>query len=160
VYYVGIQSLLRFIMNTTSTAMTPAISVDGFQQLLQSHHPFASILAIDILDIGHGTATLRLPDRSEHQRLGGMIAGPMLMGLADLALYAAIVGATGNEHAVTASLTMNFLRKTPSGGVLAHAKILKTGRLAAGEVLLVPVTGGDPVAQAISTWALPTAKQA
>lgn len=142
-------------MKTTSDTPSPAISVQAFEQLLQTHHPFASILNIDILEIGFGTATLSLPDRSEHQRLGGMIAGPMLMGLADLALYAAVVGATGNQHAVTASLTMNFLRKAPPGGVLAHARILKTGRLAAGDVLLVPTCGGDPVAQAISTWALP-----
>src|SRR3546814_17518647 len=81
----------------------------------------------------------------------------MLMGLADLALYAAIVGGTGNRDAVTASLSINFLRKTPPGGVLAHANILKTGRMAAGEVLLVPEAGGSPVAKAISTWALPRA---
>src|SRR3546814_2558124 len=71
----------------------------------------------------------------------------MLMGLADLALYAAIVGGTGNRDAVTASLSINFLRKTPPGGVLAHANILKTGRMAAGEVLLVPEAGGSPVAR-------------
>ncbi|MGB6103796.1 MAG: PaaI family thioesterase [Pusillimonas sp.] len=135
--------------------LAPKITISDFNQLLQSHHPFASVLGVDILEIGHGTALLLLPDRSAHQRQGGMVAGPMLMGLADLALYAAIVGATGNANAVTASLSMNFLRKTPPGGVLARASILKTGRLAAGEVLLEPAAGGDPVAQAISTWSLP-----
>src|SRR5690606_4948061 len=138
-----------------SMAAEAKITVAEFNQLLQSHHPFASILEIETLEIGLGKALLRLPDRSSHQRLGGIIAGPMLMGLADVALYAAIVGATGNSEAVTASLSMNFLRRAPAGGILAHATILKTGRLAAGEVLLVPVAGGDPVAQAISTWALP-----
>ncbi|UYO94452.1 PaaI family thioesterase [Pollutimonas sp. M17] len=142
-------------MNAAAPAETPRVTIAEFRQLLESHHPFASVLEIDILDIGAGTAVLRLPERSSHQRLGGMIAGPMLMGLADLALYAAIVGGTGNRDAVTASLSMNFLRKTPPGGVLAHANILKTGRMAAGEVLLVPEAGGAPVAQAISTWALP-----
>ncbi len=134
------------------------ISVSDFNQLLADQHPFASLLEIEVMSIGHGTAVLRLPDRNSHQRLGGIIAGPMLMGLADLALYAAIVGATGNPEAVTASLSINFLRKTPPGGVLAHANILKTGRLASGDVLLVPVVGGDPVAQVISTWSLPREK--
>jgi len=60
----------------------------------------------------------------------------MLMGLADLAVYAAVVGATGNAEAVTSSLTMNFLRKSPPGVILAHAKVLKTGRLCAGDVVL------------------------
>ncbi len=135
---------------------TPArITVADFNQLLAEQHPFASMLEIEIVDIGYGTAVLRLPDRSSHQRLGGIVAGPMLMGLADLALYAAIVGATGNPQAVTASLSINFLRKAPPGGILAHANILKTGRLASGDVLLVPADGSDPVAQAISTWSLP-----
>lgn len=131
------------------------ITVADFNQLLKDQHPFASILEIEVVDIGFGTSVLRLPDNSSHQRLGGVIAGPMLMGLADLALYAAVVGATGNTKAVTASLSINFLRGAPPGGILAHASILKTGRLAAGDVLLVPAAGGDPVAQVISTWSLP-----
>ncbi|MCC2596896.1 PaaI family thioesterase [Pusillimonas sp. MFBS29] len=139
--------------------MTPAttakISLSDFNQLLETHHPFAAVLGIEILEIGHGTSVLLLADNRSHQRLGGIVAGPMLMGLADLALYAAVVGATGNAEAVTSSLSINFLRKTPPGGVVARANILKTGRLTAGEVLLEPAAGGSPVAQAISTWALP-----
>lgn len=138
-----------------TTAHTAKITISDFNQLLESHHPFASVLGIDVLEIGPGTSLLLLPDRSSHQRLGGIVAGPMLMGLADLALYAAVVGASGNAEAVTASLSINFLRKAPPGGILARATILKTGRLAAGEVLLEPAAGGDPVAQAISTWSLP-----
>lgn len=141
-------------MNTNETN-SGKISVADFRQLLTDLHPFAAVLDIDVQTIGHGTATLLLPDRSAHQRLGGMVAGPMLMGLADLALYAAVVGATGNEDAVTSSLSINFLRKAPSGGVLAHAKVLKTGRTCAGEVTLVPAQGGEPVAHVISTWSLP-----
>lgn len=142
-------------MKPTPQNTSSRITVADFNQLLADQHPFASILEIEIVDIGFGTAVLRLPDRSSHQRLGGIIAGPMLMGLADLALYAAVVGATGNTQAVTASLSINFLRGAPPGGILAHASILKTGRLVSGDVLLVPAAGGDPVAQAISTWSLP-----
>lgn len=131
------------------------MSVPEFRQLLADLHPFAAVLDIEVVHIGLGSATLLLPDRSSHQRLGGMVAGPMLMGLADLALYAAVVGATGNADAVTSSLSINFLRKAPTGGILAHAKILKTGRTCAGDVILVPALGGEPVAQVISTWSLP-----
>src|SRR3546814_2159825 len=115
-------------MNKTSVHNEPRITVDAFNRLLAQEHPFAAMLDIEVLDIGYGTAVLRLPDRSKHKRLGGIVAGPMLMGLADLALYAAVVGATGNTHAVTASLTINFMRKAPAGGILANARILKTGR--------------------------------
>jgi len=138
---------------------TPAcITVAEFERLLSAHHPFAGVLGARIQDIGHGTATLVLPRRDEHERLGGIVAGPMLMGLADLALYAAVVGATGATEAVTATLSINFLRKTPPGGVLAHARIVKTGRMTAGDVLIEPEAGGAPIAQAISTWSLPARK--
>lgn len=147
--------------NTKTASEQPAlITVKEFQALLTTQHPFAKVLGMEIVSIGHGTSTVLLPRRSEHERLGGIIAGPMLMGLADLALYAAIVGATGNPEAVTASLTINFLRKTPPGGIIAHARILKTGRLTAGDVELVPEAGGEIIAQAVSTWSLPSRKPA
>ncbi|WP_459617537.1 PaaI family thioesterase [Bordetella sp. 2513F-2] len=131
------------------------ISVADFLLLLQEKHPFAQVLGVEIQDIGPGTARAILPAREAHQRLGGIVAGPMLMGLADLALYAAIVGATGQPEAVTASLTINFLRKSPAGAVVAEARLLKTGRLSAGEVLLYPEGQAEPVAHVVSTWSVP-----
>jgi uncharacterized protein (TIGR00369 family) len=131
------------------------ITVDGFRDLLARMHPFAAVLGIEIQQISHGRATLRLPPNPDNQRLGGIVAGPMLMGLADLALYAAVVSATGVPEAVTASLTIHFLRGAPAGGIIAQAQIMKTGRMTAGEVLLLPEDGGEPVAQVISTWSVP-----
>ena len=131
------------------------ISLDEFRELLDRLHPFAAVLGIEALEIRYGQATLRLPPNPAHQRLGGIVAGPMLMGLADLALYAAVLGATGVAESVTASLTINFLRGAPAGGIIAQARILKTGRMTAGEVLLSPEGGGEPVAQAVSTWSVP-----
>ena len=133
----------------------PRISLVDFLALLDLHHPFARMLRIQVLEIGYGTATLALPPNPDFQRLGGIVAGPMLMGLADLAMYAAVVGATGNPEAVTSSLTINFLRKSPPGIVLAHAKVLKTGRLCAGDVTLTAEGGTDVLAHSVSTWSLP-----
>lgn len=138
-------------MNTGKTF----ISAADFQRVLAEQHPFADMLGIKVQDIGCGTAQLLLPDNASHTRLGGIVAGPMLMALADLALYAAVVGATGNTHAVTASLSINFLRGAPPGGIVAQARIVKTGRLTSGDVQLIPAGGKEPVAQAISTWAVP-----
>ena len=108
-----------------------------------------------MVHIGRGTAHAVLPAREAHQRLGGIVAGPMLMGLADLAMYAAVVGATGQTHAVTASLTINFLRKSPPGDVHAHARLLKVGRLSAGEVTLTGEGSDEPLAHIVSTWSVP-----
>lgn len=131
------------------------ISVAEFNNVLEEQHPFAVLLGIEVLEIGYGTARLLLPDDSSHTRLGGVVAGPMLMALADMALYAAIVGATGNTRAVTTSLSINFMRGAPPGGVIANATILKTGWLTSGDVQLCPKDSDDIVAHAISTWALP-----
>lgn len=145
------------LAHSAETAALPAahITPDGFRELLARLHPFAAVLGIEIQDIRYGQATLRLPPNPANQRLGGIVAGPMLMGLADLALYAAVVSATGVPEAVTASLTINFLRGAPAGGIIAQANILKTGRMTAGEVLLLPEGGGEPVAQVISIWSVP-----
>lgn len=139
----------------TSALPQPRISVADFHRLLAEQHPFAEVLGVQITDIGFGTARAILPARAAHQRLGGIVAGPMLMGLADLALYAAVVGATGQAGAVTASLTINFLRKSPAGAVVADARLLKTGRLAAGEVMLHGEHASEPVAHIVSTWSVP-----
>src|SRR3546814_20665459 len=89
---------------------TPRSTIAEFEQLLESHHPFASVLGIDILAIGAGKSVLRLPDSSSHPRLGGLVAGPMLLGSAALALYAALVGGTGHPHAVSANLRIQHGR--------------------------------------------------
>lgn len=133
----------------------PLISLADFHILLADQHPFSMLLGIDVLRIGHGTARAVLPARDAHQRLGGIVAGPMLMGLADLTMYAAVVGATGQAHAVTASLTINFLRKSPAGAIYADARLLKVGRLSAGEVILTGEGSDEPLAHIVSTWSVP-----
>ena len=62
----------------------PRISLPAFHALLTEQHPFSLLLGIEVTQIGYGTARAVLPTRDSHQRLGGIIAGPMLMGLADL----------------------------------------------------------------------------
>ncbi|CAB3716020.1 MULTISPECIES: PaaI family thioesterase [Achromobacter] len=139
----------------TADADAPLITLADFHILLADQHPFSLLLGIDVVRIGRGTARAVLPAREAHQRLGGIVAGPMLMGLADLAMYAAVVGATGQTHAVTASLTINFLRKSPAGAIHADARLLKVGRLSAGEVILTGEGSDEPVAHIVSTWSVP-----
>ena len=133
----------------------PLISLADFRLLLAEQHPFSLLLGIEVQRIGRGTALAVLPARDSHQRLGGIVAGPMLMGLADLAMYAAVVGATGQAHAVTASLTINFRRKSPAGAIHAAARLLKVGRLSAGEVILTAAGSDEPLAHIVSTWSVP-----
>ena len=133
------------------------ISIAEFEELMRESLPFAQTLAPEIVELSPERVIIRLPYRSDFLRPGGTISGPMLMGVADLALYAIVLAAIGRvELAVTTSLTINFLRKPPPADILAHARLLKLGkRLAVGEVDLF--SGDDPamVAHVVGTYSIP-----
>ena len=112
-----------------------------------------SIEAVDAV-----SATVRHKIGIEELRPGGTVAGPVLMAVADAALYVAIFGRLGIVPlAVTTSLTVNFLRKPASGqDIVGVCKLMKTGRsLAVGEVWLYSAGSDEPVAHAVGTYALP-----
>ena len=52
-------------------------------------------------------------------------------------------------------LTINFLRKSPAGAIVADARLLKVGRLSAGEVILTSEHSDEPLAHIVSTWSVP-----
>jgi len=80
------------------------------------------------------------------------------MGLADCALYVAILGEIGIVAlAVTTSLTINFMRR-PDGSkdIVAKCSLLKTGKsLIVGEVSLYSQGDDRPVAHVVATYAIP-----
>ena len=91
-------------------------------------------------------------------RPGGTVAGPVLMTVADVALYVAIFGEIGIvPMAVTTSLTINFLRKPAADkNIVAVCKLMKVGKsLAVGEVWLYSEGTSDPVAHVVGTYSIP-----
>ncbi len=135
----------------------PRITVREFEALLREGAPFAATLGVETVELTRERAVFRLPYRADFLRPGGTISGPMMMGLADLAIYGAVLAAVGKQElAVTTSLTINFLRKPPPAPLIAEARLLKLGkRLAVGEAELF--SEGDPamVAHVIATYSLP-----
>jgi uncharacterized protein (TIGR00369 family) len=107
--------------------------------------------------VGEQTARVRLRATPRNLRPGGTISGASMMALADLAIYAALLGEIGLVPlAVTTSLTINFLRKPPLADVLAEARLLKVGKaLAFGEIVLVSERDPRPVAHCTSTYSIP-----
>jgi acyl-coenzyme A thioesterase PaaI-like protein len=94
-------------------------------------------------------------------RPGGTVAGPVLMTVADVALYVAIFGEIGIVPlAVTTSLTINFLRKPAADkNITGVCKLMKVGKsLAVGEVWLYSEGTSDPVAHAVGTYSIPPRK--
>ncbi|MGL4322214.1 MAG: PaaI family thioesterase [Paracoccaceae bacterium] len=101
---------------------------------------------------------LRLVAQPQHLRPGGTVSGPTMFALADVAVYLAILSRIGPfALTVTTNASIDFMRKPQAGvDLLAEVRLLKLGRsLAVGDALIRPVTGGDPVARASLTYAIP-----
>ena len=136
-----------------------ALEMDGAALtafLLRDFGQVAGDFSVDHVD--EAGLTLRLKVAERHLRPGGTVSGPALFGLADVAMYLAILSRIGPVAlAVTTNCSIDFMRKPAAGSdVLAQARILKLGRsLAVGDVLLFSEGGGDPVARASLTYAIP-----
>jgi uncharacterized protein (TIGR00369 family) len=111
-----------------------------------------------IEEVGPLFARVRLHYDQRHLRPGGTISGPTMMGLADLALYAAILANIGPVAlAVTTNLSFNFLRKPGPRDLIADCRLLKLGkRLAVGEVALRSDGEPDIVCHATGTYSIPS----
>ncbi len=137
--------------------MTSRITPEEFERIAREKVPFMGQLGSRIEQLGGGTVRVRLPFHEDFLRPGGTVQGPVLMGLADLALYAIVLSLIGPvELAVTTNLNCNFLRRPAPGDVIAEGRILKLGkRLAVGEVALY--SDGDPemVAHVTATYSIP-----
>ena len=108
--------------------------------------------------VGNMGATIRHPVGASELRPGGTVSGPVMMAVADVALYVAILGEIGIVPlAVTTSLNINFLRKPAAGrDVIGVCRLIKVGRsLAIGEVSLYSDGSDEMVAHATGTYAIP-----
>lgn len=104
-------------------------------------------------------ATLSRAIGKDDLRPGGTVSGPVLMALADVALYVAILGKIGIVPlTVTTSLNINFLRKpSAEARIIAECSLIKIGRtLIVGEVSLYSEGSSDLVAHVVGTYAVPS----
>jgi uncharacterized protein (TIGR00369 family) len=130
-------------------------SKDDIVRFLASEFP-TNRCVVD--SVGEGVATVSYAVTAQDLRPGGTVSGPVLMAVADIALYIAVLGAIGIVPlAVTTSLNFNFLRKPAAhSDIIAHCKLLKVGRaLAVGEVSLYSAGSDALVAHAVGTYSIP-----
>jgi uncharacterized protein (TIGR00369 family) len=131
-------------------------------EICRAEMPLVLDQELEIVDIGDGTCRVRQPYRAAFVRPGGTISGPTMMGLADCAMWIAVMSVVGRaEMAVTTNLNINFLKRPKPVALIAECRILKAGkRLAYGEVSLFSEGEEDkgPVAHITSTYSLPPRK--
>lgn len=107
-------------------------------------------------------ATLSHDIGIDELRPGGTVSGPVMMAVADVAIYVAILGKIGIVPlTVTTSLTINFLRKpSAEARIIAKCTLMKVGRtLIVGEVSLYSEGCDDMVAHVVGTYSVPPKNQ-
>ena len=130
-----------------------------FCNIVDARLPFAALMGIEVDYFQQDHVRLRAVYHERFLRPGGTIAGPVMMGLADAAIYALVLSRIGAvELAVTTQLSINFLRKPLPGDVIADARMLKLGkRLAVAEARMYSEDGDpdEPVAHVTATYSIP-----
>ncbi len=131
------------------------VGIEQFNSILGQELPSAAELDITLESIDEGEAVMVLPYTDHSLRPGGTIAGPFMMLLADVCMFAVVLSMLGEiKLAVTTSFNINFLRKPAETDLRAHGKIIKLGkRLAVVEVSIY--SEAEIVAHATGTYSIP-----
>lgn len=128
---------------------------DAMQSFLDREFPQSTV---KVVSLGEHTATVKQEINDKHLRPGGTVSGPVLMTVADVAMYVAVLNQIGIVPlAVTTNLNINFLRK-PSAerAIIGVCHLLKLGKtLAVGEVNLYSEGSDEVVAHVVTTYAIP-----
>ena len=133
------------------------VTTEQFNEIIKVEIPSAADVGIYLQSIEDGKAELVLPYNENSLRPGGTIAGPFMMMLADICMFAVVLSMLGEvKLAVTTSLNINFLRKPSECDLGARGNIIKMGkRLAVVEVSIY--SKEDIVAHATGTYSIPPA---
>lgn len=133
------------------------VSAEELAEMARENVPLMGSLAMQVESVLPGEVTVRVPYRDEFVRPGGTISGPVMMAVADFAMWGVVLSLIGRvDLAVTTNLSINFLRRPGPGDVVAKARILKLGqRLAVGEVSLHSGEEDDLVAHVTCTYSIP-----
>ena len=131
------------------------ISVEKFNQIIETELPWAADAGMVLESIEEGKAVMKLPYHQKSIRPGGTISGPHMMMLSDACMYAVVLSMLGEvKLAVTTSFNINFLRKPHQTDLLAVGTIIKMGkRLAVIEVSVY--SDEDIVSHATGTYSIP-----
>lgn len=131
------------------------VSKEEMAEFLSSEFPQTKCV---VEAVGSKSSTVSHTIGFNELRPGGTVSGPVLMAVADVALYVAILGEIGLVSlAVTTSLSINFLRKpSPEKDIIGRCNLIKVGKsLVVGEVALYSDGNKDPVAHVVGTYSIP-----
>ncbi|MCF8606942.1 PaaI family thioesterase [Gordonia sp. HY442] len=114
--------------------MTPTTPPNGSEtmRLFFPTSPFVSTLGVEIIDLGEGTARLRMPFRDTNTTVGPMVHGGAIGACVDLGVMAAAWSGTApapeQPRGVTVSMSVNFVAPAIDDDVDIVATRLRKGR--------------------------------
>jgi len=128
--------------------------VARLQAIMEAGVPLAAAWGIELLEARDGVARLRLPHDPLLLRPGNTVSGPALMGLADVAMWAALLStAQGEDNSVTSSMNVNFLSAAGPGPLIAEARVVKAGkRMIYGDILIFAEGHDRPAVHVTTHW--------
>jgi len=137
----------------------PVLSAEELERLLAENFPeaFNDASGLAVVDVWHGGARVRQSLGTNTTRPGGTVSGPVIMALADVGIYVAILASVGwVPLAVTTNLNINFFKKPTPGVLIADCRLLKLGkRLAVGQAEIRCEAKPGLVAHATATYSIP-----
>ncbi len=107
-----------------------AVTFEELQHLLDLA-PFTRLYNFRLHSMHEGEAVLLIPFNKELERPGGLVAGPVYMAAADVAMWLAIATKTGRPEAdmtLTVEMKTNFLSSAKGEDVYCKGRVLKAGR--------------------------------
>lgn len=145
-------------MSDTPSSASLRLSLPELAAFLDEAFPAeARPLLGTLLSVEPGHVRMMIDPLPAMLRPGGLISGPIQMGLVDVAAYAVILAHAGPvAMAVTNSLSISFLRGAKASRLHADARLLKLGRrLASVDVRLWQDSEDRLIAQSTVGYALP-----
>ncbi len=114
--------------------------------------PVAELLGLERLTFGDGKCTMRLEAGEQHSNPMGTLHGGVLCDVADAAMGMAFYSTLDDgDSFTTLELKINFLRPFWTGTLLAHGRVVQSGRTVGMTECDVVDTAGRLIAKATST---------
>lgn len=132
-----------------------------FLNQMQGAGAFGTWMASDLEELRPGFCRCSNVIRPEMLRSGGTVAGPILMGLADIAMLGAVLTvAPDGAEAATSDMTLHFLRRPATDKLIAEATVVREGRrLVVCDVMLFAAGEEAPVCHVTGSYALPSRRR-
>ena len=108
--------------------LSPIPSLEELQGMLDANE-FTAAYGFQVVSVGGGQATVRVPFMRRWERPGGILSGQVYMNAADCAMWLAILGNHGRgPNTVTTELNTSFIAAAREEDITCTAKILRNGR--------------------------------